>query len=1580
MLVQGQRCPRCQCDVPASSSGTNRCTACGADLSGAGILASWFVARGKTKQGPFSLAALQELIRNKQLTPDDMLLQEGMRVWAPARSIAGLFDSPASQPTVDVPPSAPQETAADALQTAPYTPNNTFHHSAGKAPVPSVPGFEIVSELGFGGMGVVYLARQTSLKRLVALKMIRAGAHAGPEDVARFHTEAEAVARLHHPHIVQIYEVGDYQGQPYCALEYIEGGSLARRLSRKPLPAQEAAELVEKLARAMSSAHQHQIVHRDLKPANVLLTPEGEPKITDFGLAKQLDADTGQTQSGAIMGTPSYMAPEQAAGKVHDIGPLADVYALGAILYECLTGRPPFKGEHLVDTLDMVLHQEPFPPSKHIPGIPRDLERICLKCLAKESSERYHSALALAQDIERFRAGEPILARPESFTRKLWRKARRHRVGLLIGLSAAVILTVAGMMAFRGSKAWRVSDLQESITSSLEREPADWTVEHVEAIEAEIVQLAELAPERAESARASLLDRWRKVLLQTIEQTRLTSEEVKRLEVHLTALASRDQTVADEVKRRFRMRVRDWETVVEMKPPYTDFRRMFTSTEIQKQDNGLHFKPAAGLPAADLSQPVLTQFTCQGNTQLEAVFEGSLGKKKSLGLMLDSPQRHTTFIMALAFSPDDRLLASGGHDGTVYLWDVSRGTTAVTMRVGKPVTAVAFTLDGNRLLIAAGNEVGIWDIKNGEAISTFIAHEGQVRSLALSPDGKLLATGGTDKLIKLWNTSEWSETARMIGHMEQVNHVVFSTDGTHLASASNDKTARIWNMETHMAEGDPIAHPDVVLRVAFSPDDKTLALAGHPLVKLWSLTEKRERVTILMGSGEVQFVSQGSELVLASSVWDVSGLPRMTNWLGGRPWRMATGVALSNNKKTVAVADWERFIDVCELNAETPTMTLSGGGYTFLITSVASENSLDEARPIQGEGKERELQILRNGVIQRSQAVTLPDGPLVLRGSRDGDRLEFQVNQLPPLVFHDAFPLSPSLGYYGVYWAPDVRLTHLHARRQAEPPFPSPLERGDALYFQGMFRDALSAYEEQVRVRGPAALEARYKAGLCLLRLSRADEAATQFERLSGESAERWPMLAACRLWLLRLEQKRMPDAEVVFDSIKARYRFEQLLPLLADESRRLILARYRESLGGASYLIAPPDMMERVERAWRVAAFLQPDVPDSWLAANFMIIAQQVGKPERALQFWNEHSQRIARMPRDQRLNAIGSALLHYCWMMRLRGEPQTALAELNRWLESVPVGDSIPKGSTISGFLFIERVRIHIALGDWTAAEKEIKECHRYLQAQGDRVDTYMFLHTHLIDGFLRERLGDLEGARKAWLGGRWKIWRDKIQKTSPYPPTPPGFREGGMFDLIGSSLGNDLSEAEAEQSLQSAMALMGESGPGQFASVLRISPMTMKTMWQSPRGKETARALVFRTVSYPDATRRAALLFIYEALRQGAFTGELSSEVDQLLWQLLEESFHLYYTNKVTQAQVLQIGLTWKGVSGVLGWGTVGPTLQPQIRGAVSFILGHRYLRLNKPDEAKQFFNTTVADLPADAPARKLALIELDRLYKK
>jgi serine/threonine-protein kinase len=366
-----------------------------------------------------------------------------------------------------------------------------------KRPSPTIPGYEILGELGRGGMGVVYRARQIQLQRQCALKMILGGAHANPIAAARFQTEAAAIARLQNPNIVQIYHIGEADGLPFFELEFLPGGSLEKSLSGTPWASKPAARLIEQLTRGLAEAHHLGIVHRDLKPANILLAADGTPKITDFGLAKAMDSEVGLTQSETILGSPSYMAPEQAEGRTKEAGPTADVYAMGAILYEVLTGRPPFRGTTLMDTLNQVKNAEPVPPSRLVPGLPRDLETICLKCLQKETHKRYPTAADLAEDLRRFLHDEPIQARPIAWWERLSRWCRRNpRIAALIG-TVGVLLTI---MAF-GSTAAAVRIAQAKAEAERHRSLAEANARAEKRAREEADRNAVIATQHAEAAR-----------------------------------------------------------------------------------------------------------------------------------------------------------------------------------------------------------------------------------------------------------------------------------------------------------------------------------------------------------------------------------------------------------------------------------------------------------------------------------------------------------------------------------------------------------------------------------------------------------------------------------------------------------------------------------------------------------------------------------------------------------------------------------------------------------------------------------------------------------------------------------------------------------------------------------------------------------------------------------------------------------------------------------------------------------------------------------------------------------------------
>jgi tetratricopeptide (TPR) repeat protein/tRNA A-37 threonylcarbamoyl transferase component Bud32 len=447
---------------------------------------------------------------------------------------AGAIDAANDEATdVDPFPSGDRTVA----QSGPPAPEPRRSPNRSLASPPEISGYEILGKLGAGGMGVVYKARQRGLNRLVALKMIIGGTQARADHLARFRIEAEAVARLRHPNILQIYDIGEVDGLPFVALELLEGRDLDDRLEGTPQPGRSGSELVATLARAVHAAHQAGIIHRDLKPTNILFTEDGVPKITDFGLAKRLESDSRQTETGQIMGTPSYMAPEQARGDTRVVGPAADTYALGAILYQVLTGRPPFMGETPLETVRQVTDDEPVPPSRLVPRLPRDLETICLKCLHKEPKKRYASAQALADDLDRYRSGNPIQARRTPVWERGWKWSKR-RPGQATAVAGCLLLfigLVGGFIVYLDWKNNHVVQLQNRGLNLLARAEAANGRDEFERSEFELSQfLKDVKDEpKLEPIALQVGERRKRV----VDQLQLLREQA--------AQAARDQAIKD---------------------------------------------------------------------------------------------------------------------------------------------------------------------------------------------------------------------------------------------------------------------------------------------------------------------------------------------------------------------------------------------------------------------------------------------------------------------------------------------------------------------------------------------------------------------------------------------------------------------------------------------------------------------------------------------------------------------------------------------------------------------------------------------------------------------------------------------------------------------------------------------------------------------------------------------------------------------------------------------------------------------------------------------------------------------------
>ncbi len=722
---------------------------------------------------------------------------------------------------------------ADPHATA-YTPTSgaADHAAAGRLPR-RFGNYELLEELGHGGMGVVYKAREFTPERMVALKVIRAGELADAEDVRRFHREADEAARLDHAHIVPVYEVGEHGGLHFFTMKLVEGGSLSHHLERYQSDAKGAARLVATAARAVHYAHQRQLLHRDLKPGNILLDASGQPQIADFGLAKRMGGAGEASQSQGV-GTPEYMAPEQARGDAQ-LTTAADVYALGGVLYVLLTGQPPFRGDSSWTTIKKVLTEEPAPPSKIRPGVPRDLETICLKCLQKEPSRRYGSAEALAEDLERWLRGEPIRARSVGAMERAAKWARRKPAaatayGLLL---AALVLGAGG-----GAATWLWLRAENALGDAKTAEG------NAEAAQTR----AEIAKGEAETAnRGEQEARHQLTRLAYIDRINLSQREwdagnLKRAR----ALLDEAGGLLDELTPRLLPEKRPWDW------GYLNRR----------------FHPELSVLEGYTSRVSSVAFSPDGGRLAYAGTGGTVRlRDPTSGKQLAVLEGHTGEVECVAFSPDGGRLASGGLDKTVRLWDVASGKQLAVMGGHMDVvTSVAFSPDGGRLASASWDEtVRLWDAASGKQLVVLKGHTvpietGHVYSVAFSPDGGRLASGGWNQIVYLWDAASGKQLAGLEGHTGCVNSVAFSPDGRRLASGSRDETVHLWDA----ASGKQLAvlegHKGTVFSVAFSPDGGRLAsAASEQTVRLWDAVSGKQLAVLEGHTGDVRSVAFGPD-------------------------------------------------------------------------------------------------------------------------------------------------------------------------------------------------------------------------------------------------------------------------------------------------------------------------------------------------------------------------------------------------------------------------------------------------------------------------------------------------------------------------------------------------------------------------------------------------------------------------------------------------------------------------------------------------------------------------------------------------
>lgn len=907
--------------------------------------------------------------------------------------------------------------------------------------------YTIIRRLGRGGMGEVFLAHDPDLDREVALKTMIAGEDASEKAIARFMSEARSAGKLQHPGIVGVHEVGKERNLRFMVMDYVEGETLKELIDEGSLTAQRSAEIIRDVAQALHYAHEQGIIHRDIKPGNIMLKKDGSVHLMDFGLARNLESDSSLTKSGEVMGTPAYLNPEQAGGESRNVDARSDVYSLGAVFYEMLTGNPPVRGTNLMQILYQVLEKETLKPTALNPSIPRDLEIICLKAMFKEPGRRYQTAGELAGDLRRFLDGEPIFARSASIAYVVKRKILRNKA-----VSAVTVIAVAILII---SSIWYVLSLRKALTISEERrEKAEY-----EAFVGNINLAGKLAEEGAFRKAEMLLDsipprnrhwEWGRIKY-------LCQRDILTLEVHnkfvqavtispdgkwiLTGAEDNTAKLIDfktgEVLTTFEGHTNLLRSV-DFSP---DSKRIITGSvdgtarvwDTKTGGELLRVVHPGHVRCVDWS-PDKKSFVTAGDSYTAIVWDAETGEKK---LTLECKSDYWDFFTSARFSPDNKRIVTGDSDGKIVVWDVTTGQKLLVIKAGSNAGwSTCFSPDSTRIVSGGGDRTAkVWDAETGKELLELQGHTGSVRSVCFSSNGDRILTGSGDSTLKLWDSETGMELKTFMGHSGIVSSVCFSPEGDYILSGSHDNTIKIW--DTRIKEdiiriknqhsrldfgklspdgryilaayedfsakvydagtGQEITtlrgHSKRLQRVALSPDGSRILTGSEDnTARAWEIKTGKE-LYVMQGHTKtvtaVKFSPDGKHILTASSdgtakVWDTETGKEIFTLKGHEvPWG-GIRAEYSPDGKRIITTCWDFATRVWDAETGDCLLTHQNGMYRhFFDENRIFLETKDNRIKVWDIRTDEELVELKGGAVKTVSVCSSPDGKYILTGNID---------------------------------------------------------------------------------------------------------------------------------------------------------------------------------------------------------------------------------------------------------------------------------------------------------------------------------------------------------------------------------------------------------------------------------------------------------------------------------------------------------------------------------------------------------------------------------------------------------------------